>query len=395
MRFLIVRPRMAAAAVAATAAALTFAAAAPATAATAGGGYSGDGRGETVTVMTRNIFLGADLGPALGATGTPEFIAANGAIFAQMQASNMPVRAKGLADEIRKRKPDLVGLQEAALWRTGPLDINAALEQQPVATEVYQDFLRLLLQRLNRKTKTYKAVVVANEFDFEAPADFDLDSSTGTLGADGNGRLTMRDVILIRRGAGIKVRKAKTGQFDPGISYSAKVGGVVDVTVVRGWARIDVKVRNSPWFRFGTVHLEAFDDRTERPSVRAQQAQAFADAIRKRQKRNGARMPLVALGDFNSDVPGLVPGDEQAFEAMLADGFTDIGTKEPLSCCIQNSYDLKTGGSRKDFDHRVDQIWTNTPRKVKPIKTWVTGRSKSYGYWHSDHAGVTAKLWVR
>lgn len=344
--------------------------------------------------MTRNIFLGADLGPALGAGGTSEFIAANGAIFDQMKATNMPVRAKGLAAEILRRAPDLVGLQEVALWRTGPLNIDAALEQKPVATKVYQDFLRLLLQRVNADGRNYRAVVVADEFDFEAPADFDGDPTTGVLGADYNGRLTMRDVILVRRSAGIKVRNRVTGQFAAAESYSAKVGGAVDVTVVRGWQRIDVKVRKSPWFRFGNVHLEAFDDRTERPSIRAQQAQAFADAVRRGQRRGGERMPLVALGDFNSDVPGLVAGDEQAFETMVRNGFTDIGTTKPLSCCIHGSYDLKTGGSVRDFDHRVDQIWTNTPRRVSPMRTWVTGRKKSHGYWHSDHAGVTSRLWI-
>ena len=60
-----------------------------------------------------------------------------------------------------------------------------------------------------------------------------------------------------------------------------------------------------------------------------------------------------------------------------------------------NSDDLRTGGSKADFDHRVDQIFTTTPKKVKKVKTWVVGRKQSYGFWHSDHAGVVGKYRLR
>ena len=150
-------------------------------------------------------------------------------------------------------------------------------------------------------------------------------------------------------------------------------------------ARARAKVGDGPWFTFANTHLEAFDDRTVVPSIRALQAKEFAKAMSK------VKGPLIALGDFNSDSPGLVPGDEQAFEALTKAGFRDIGTTTPLSCCIADSYDLKTGGSINDFDHRVDQIFTTTPKKVKRIKTWVVGREQSFGYWHSDHAGVVGK----
>jgi hypothetical protein len=86
-----------------------------------------------------------------------------------------------------------------------------------------------------------------------------------------------------------------------------------------------------------------------------------------------------------------VPGDEQAFEVLRKAGFKDIGTTTPMSCCIATSDDLQNGGSIDEFDHRVDQIFTTTPKKVKKIRTWVVGREQSYGFWHSDHAGVVGK----
>ena len=71
--------------------------------------------------MTRNLYLGADLSPAIAA-GTPEqLVTANGIIFRQVLDNNFPLRAEGLADEILQTKPDLVGLQEVALWQTTPI----------------------------------------------------------------------------------------------------------------------------------------------------------------------------------------------------------------------------------------------------------------------------------
>ena len=60
-------------------------------------------KGTTVGVMSRNVYLGADLGPALSAPNEHAFFEANGTIVRQVEATNFPVRAKGLAKEILEK----------------------------------------------------------------------------------------------------------------------------------------------------------------------------------------------------------------------------------------------------------------------------------------------------
>jgi hypothetical protein len=85
-----------------------------------------------VKVMTRNIYLGADLTPAIQAKGVGAFVEATGEILRQVTANDFPVRAKGLAREILKKGPDLVGLQEVAEWRSGPPSLEAARGNGPL-----------------------------------------------------------------------------------------------------------------------------------------------------------------------------------------------------------------------------------------------------------------------
>src|SRR5438132_7758680 len=79
-----------------------------------------------VKVMTRNMDSGTDLLFVFAAIDVPSFISAMAATYAEINASNIPLRAGRLADEIASTQPDLIGLQEATLWRTGPLDNSPA-----------------------------------------------------------------------------------------------------------------------------------------------------------------------------------------------------------------------------------------------------------------------------
>ena len=118
-----------------------------------------------VTVMTRNLYLGAELTPVMEAGGFGELQAAVSEVWDGVQATDFTARVVGIADEIEAAKPDLIGLQEAALWRiespgNGPAN---------PATEVVYDFVEILLDELDSRKLRYEVAVSQELFDVELP----------------------------------------------------------------------------------------------------------------------------------------------------------------------------------------------------------------------------------
>jgi hypothetical protein len=68
----------------------------------------------TVTVMSRNIYLGADVGVALELI--PNMPAAAQFMWDQVNQNDFAERSISLAAEIKKYQPDVIGLQEATIW---------------------------------------------------------------------------------------------------------------------------------------------------------------------------------------------------------------------------------------------------------------------------------------
>jgi endonuclease/exonuclease/phosphatase family metal-dependent hydrolase len=345
-----------------------------------------------VKVMTRNIYLGADLTPAIQAKGVTAFTEATGQVLREVTANDFPVRAKGLAKEILEKEPDLVGLQEVAEWRTGPPSLEALLGgSEPHATTVRYDYLAELLKQLNKGKKRYRAAVVSPEFDFEAPADENGVPGDGPnsliANAEINGRLTMRDVILAKVGPEVKVSNPRTGHFKS--LLTEEISGA-KVTVTRGWTSVDATVNGSTPFHFVDTHLESFDPQTVVPSIRAQQAAELVAP-------NGpltSGLPTILVGDLNSDTKTAVqPGDGQAYETLVKAGMRERSTYEPLGCCLNTSLlPVADGGAASQFDHKVDHIMTRDPKQVKLVNSSVTGRKPQNGFWDSDHAGLFSTL---
>jgi endonuclease/exonuclease/phosphatase family metal-dependent hydrolase len=350
--------------------------------------------GKEVSVMTRNLYLGADLAPAISASGLTAFTEATGQILREVTANSFPTRAKSLAQEILKKKPDLVGLQEVALWRTGPPSLEVFLNSgaTPTATAVRYDYLAELMAQLNKgKGKPqYRVAVSQDEFDFEAPANENGVAGDGPNGAipnaEINGRLTMRDVILVRNGAGVTFKRPRAGHFANLLVVT--VSGV-KLAVTRGWTAIDAKVRGSHAFRFVNTHLESFDPSTQVPSIRALQAGELVAP-------GGpatSNLPVILVGDLNSDDDTVEPGDQQAYRTLLGAGMRERSTNTPLGCCLNSSLlAVGAGGSIADFNHQVDHVMTRDPKEIKLKASFVTGRQPVNGFWDSDHAGLYSAL---
>jgi hypothetical protein len=356
------------------------------------GGIAGaKSKGKIVKVMTRNVYLGADLTPAINAQNAEQFSEANGKILRDVDTNRFDIRARGLAREIVRKGPDLVGLQEVALWRENEnANLGPALGGPKTATAVHQngDFLALLMARLNQGKKRYRIVKVQREFDFEAPADYNDTEGDGDPAvsafmpdAEMNGRLTMRDVLLAKVKAGVRTTNVKGGNFKT--TYNPTISGVM-ITVDRGWVAADAVVRGSRKFRFVNTHLEAFGD----PSIREAQAKELT-------RRGGparGRLPVILVGDINSDDNTVQGDDRKAYLHLKRKGFVDRATERPMSCCLNTSILTANNGSVSDFDHHIDHVLTNRPRKIKRISAAVTGRAPQNGYWDSDHAGVFSRL---
>jgi len=344
--------------------------------------------GSAVTVMTRNLYLGADLGPAISAPDVCSAIDAGGQILNDVDASNFPQRAKLLADEIAGAKPDLVGLQEVALWR---FQAQSDFTATP-ATTVRYDFLQLLQDQLRARGADYSVAVSQDEFDQELPADRDGSDATNDFicGADEDGRLTMRDVILVRNDKDIQVSNPQGGHFTN--LYEVVLGGAIPIDVERGWVSVDATVKKSS-FHFVNTHLEAFGD----PAIREAQArELFAPGgplVTDQQ--------LVFVGDINSGGPAdrvgtgfTTPGDEGAYNALTGDfGLTNLGTRQ--TCCYPDVFRSAIGDYR--FDHTVDHVLSKPG--LKKVKAVVTGNKRSErtpsGLWPSDHGGVVSTLRLR
>ncbi|MGK7312332.1 MAG: hypothetical protein ACN0LA_08825, partial [Candidatus Longimicrobiales bacterium M2_2A_002] len=101
-----------------------------------------------VTVMTRNVYLGADIFRLTEATSPEDIPVIAAEIFATMQANDFPARAGALAAEIEAANPHLVGLQEMELYRTQDPSDYITGNTSVNATDVFLDFLAVLQDSL-------------------------------------------------------------------------------------------------------------------------------------------------------------------------------------------------------------------------------------------------------
>jgi endonuclease/exonuclease/phosphatase family metal-dependent hydrolase len=315
----------------------------------------------TLTVMTRNLYLGANLDPIVKAKSLPEALSAVAAGWTQVRANNFPLRARAIAREIAAVKPDFVGFQEVVLYRTQtPPDFTAT-----PATHVALDYVAELRKALAARKLKYRFVAVAPWTDAELPS-----GSPATMDV----RLTVRDALLVRADKKLRIRRVRK------VQYATVTPLIPDVVVAkRGFIYADA-TKNGHAFRVATTHLESFSDTSQ-----VAQGQELGRAL------SAGKVPTVLLGDLNSRADGT---GTPTHANLLALGFQDAWPEAHpndvgLSCC--HGDDLRELGG--PFYSRIDYILLRNG--FRAVAAGIVGQKPAErinGLWPSDHAGVWARL---
>ena len=352
----------------------------PSISASAAGQTPGLPTDQPIKVMTRNLYLGADLEQATAAaiSGNPEaIIAAATAALANVKKTNFPERAEALADEIQQSKPLLVGLQEAWLLRSGPPDSFS--EAPTPARDTRFDYLAILLQKLNERGLPYTPVVCNKNTDVENPA---IDADTGMLQ---DIRLTDRDVILARSDLPVSnLSNVQKANFATNLSFPIGNTGK-SITILRGWVSVDVQTAGKK-FRFINTHLE--QENSQNPTFNPIQAAQGYELLG---GPANTVLPVILEGDFNSRADGIgTPTYSNLIGAGFADAWSATHPGEPGNTCCHAPDLLDTAPLSQRIDLVLFRGGLNA-FDADVVGEEPTDRTPS-GLWPSDHAGVVATL---
>ena len=324
--------------------------------------------------MTRNMYLGTDFSEIFAAQDNPTLLAEVAEAFADVQASDPQVRIEAIAHEVRTTRPDLVSLQEVALWQTGPFDPGA-----PSAETVAYDYLQLLLDELNKNGGVrYEPVAVLTNLVAEAPA----------AGPEGlfDVRFTDRIVVLARtdlKKKQFEVENVVAQNFSTALSVPTPALGLI--TIPRGYIAADIG-QCGQTFRFVSAHLESFEEALGLPFPFFR----FGQATELLQGPANTSLPVVLAGDFNADAGN--PTDP-TYQLLLSASFVDAwGTARPGEPGFTWPLFLETPYTYTQPTQRLDLVLTRGA--IETIKAEITGEGDMTPQrpMPSDHAGLVASF---
>ena len=331
----------------------------------------------SITVMTRNQYLGASLDPVLTATNPAEFVAAVQTVLADMAATDFPQRVEALADEIVAKRPHLIGLQE--VFR---LTLNGATGSPP-----FRDQLDDLLGALTARGAHYYVAAQVRNLNVTIP-----------VPGMGNLQAVDRDVILARGDVETwPVHIPGCRASLDGCNYRAFVplaSPIGTINIERGFVAVDAQAHDA-MVRFVNTHLEI----PELP-VTIQAAQAAELIATLTAQPNYQHLPVIVVGDINSaptDKATLVNGQKivPPYRQLARAGYLDAWELRPgnapgLTCC--QAADLLNPESM--LLKRVDIVWSDVrPWSVRASRVGADPDDRlPSSLWPSDHAGVVARL---
>ena len=369
--------------------------------------YAAQAAEPTITVMSRNIYLGADVGVALELI--PNMPAAAQFMWDQVNKNDFSKRSIALAAEIKEYKPDVIGLQEATIWYCKK---NAWSKK----TEVF-NFTDQLLEALGGDyvlaskdgTTAFNPGYSINPIPFltmvKDPTRFQklFGQDKAACG------FQIGDALAIKKSLADQVIRVGNTEYEDSYSIIPTL-----MTIYRGYTWADINIENIA-VRFVTTHLESIWDENKVPNAAKQATQLISDL-------KDTNMPLVVIGDFNADPrdprsssaanPGLQPTASEecpagnskcnAYRLMVDAGFTDAGpdASEPTTYTWGMNA-LLTGpdpdrlksaqgmGNEYGFTDRLDYIFTKNG--VAVTTSQIIGYKAPYA---TDHAGVFAEFTI-
>ncbi len=333
---------------------------------------------QALDVYTQNVYLGGDTGPLFTAdfTDVPGLIAAANVFWQQVVASAPRERMAAIVDEIDRRRPDVVGLQE--VFQFGILDASF----QPLGGE---DLLADIEAEIAARGLPYQVAVVQPATSSALPLAFD----PSIPGVSRWLSFTDREVILSRTDVSI------TGTDSGVYGHPVPLG---PLELKRAWARVSID-HHGRTYNYVSTHLEG----QSLPQVQAGQVQELLGIV--------ATLDGITIlgGDLNSDAAA-APGDASwttTYDDLLGEGFEDVWTAAPHSprdpgytCC--EDPDLRNAIAT--LDQRIDFLLVRPSTRpaagdarghfrADVVGDRASSRTES-GLWPADHAGLMAGVWV-
>jgi endonuclease/exonuclease/phosphatase family metal-dependent hydrolase len=315
-----------------------------------------------LTVMTRNLYVGADVDAVIAAlisTDPADDLPALLEAVTTLQLTDYPTRAEAFAREIARTRPDVVGLQEVST-----IDIDLTPLGIPVT--ISQDFLAILQGALAAQGLAYTVAASVTNID-AAPI-------PGV-------RLIDKDVLLVRRGVQLVGPPVER-------NFSVNLGPVAPgVSLIRGWVAVRARVGDRT-YQIASTHLES-GSLPGLDLLRAAQAAELAASLDR-------SLPAIVMGDLN-DFP-----DTPMYLAFAAAGFADSWTESHpgdlgYTCC--HAVDLSN--EVPNLTHRIDYVLVRSGGGSDPLRVRdrLVGAARPervpgpvYPLWPSDHVGVVATL---
>jgi len=375
-----------------------------------------------ITVMSRNLYLGADVGVALELI--PNFPKAAQFMWDQVKKTNFTARAPKLAREAAQDRPEIIGVQEATIWYckkdlfSDKVEVFNFLDQFIAATKsTGVGYSLVTANGVEAFNPGYSIAAIPYVTKVRDPETFNpiFGQDTASCG------FTISDALLVRDDVKDRIIQVGNTEYDATYSIVPTI-----MTIYRGYTWADFKVQDSV-VRLITTHLESIWDENKIPNSALQAQQLVADL-------KDAKMPVVIMGDFNADYrdprpqgapnPGEQPVASEtcptpggakcnAYSTMIEAGFENASpeAQNPRyftwgASALLNGPDkkrisaAKKFGNQYGFTDRLDYIFTKNAYATVSSKiignvwpdgtgVWDCGKDKCFP---SDHAGVVATI---